>query len=841
MKYMLSILACLIFTIDVAAAQVAARVIIAKGEVLAVSGDDSRALKRRSEVYSGDTIRTGVGSSVQLRFVDKALMTLKANSELNIEQYLMADSQGQSEQALMKLVKGGFRTITGSIGKGDKTAYKVSTPAASIGIRGTAYEIQQESGDSFVIGVYNGGIRVENEAGSLDLGLGADYNYSRVSPTTPPKGLLAPPSVLGTNTATRQSSEDDEDSEDESNEESEDQNESEASPEDDSETANEDDSSETRSFVDNANDTSINELQEQVNKALDTKLTEEVRRDKDQFADSDTFKQRLIDELIAAGILTEGQTLDDLPDDLRALLEQCIEQGCGSIISELQDLQQDLIASGFDFNNPYAITGSSSANPFNETIITDEAYALGESGILGVVALPVTNPFNYVGESPALATTEAQLQSPTSVGISNSINYDFSSIRSTNLSIRFEVLNITSNQIDEYEYDILIDQSFANYTELADYLYGAINNLSGFDFGSNLTLFKNGQEVTSFTQSDIKIGFLDSNDGSTYTFTFSPLTGTDEFLLNMELNAHGNDTSSLDLLAALGSTDEEDWRNESGLDLIIGNGSLDINGKPIFVEKESDTFTDGNNNQVNETWINVVQKRQESNTIANGILTFSTCADAGISCDIQVDSVKAADNIRWGAWLADAQDPIDFNDFNETEGTLDSGIEDDILAFWLVAERADINNLVGTATFQSVDTNCLDYSQCIGFADDGVVQKLTAQFDVNFDSGAITNGNLQLETSQDIDIGFTSVSPGAVASNWNVNFSGQMTSDSTGTRGPEFQTNSLSGTVTGSSEAVIGTIGGIFVKPGDTFAGGYNLGTKDGKHATGVFSMKQQP
>ena len=47
---------------------------------------------------------------------------------------------------------------------------------------------------------------------------------------------------------------------------------------------------------------------------------------------------------------------------------------------------------------------------------------------------------------------------------------------------------------------------------------------------------------------------------------------------------------------------------------------------------------------------------------------------------------------------------------------------------------------------------------------------------------------------------------------------------------------------TGSSNAIIGNIGGIFVKPGDKFAGGYNLGTADGtnKHAAGVFSMEKQ-
>jgi hypothetical protein len=39
-------------------------------------------------------------------------------------------------------VRGGFRAISGLIGKVDRQAYRVATPAATIGIRGTDYEVQ---------------------------------------------------------------------------------------------------------------------------------------------------------------------------------------------------------------------------------------------------------------------------------------------------------------------------------------------------------------------------------------------------------------------------------------------------------------------------------------------------------------------------------------------------------------------------------------------------------------------------------------------------------------------------------------------------------------------------
>ncbi len=118
------------------------------------------------------------------------------------------------------------------------------------------------------------------------------------------------------------------------------------------------------------------------------------------------------------------------------------------------------------------------------------------------------------------------------------------------------------------------------------------------------------------------------------------------------------------------------------------------------------------------------------------------------------------------------------------------------------------------------------------------------QFDVNFDSGAITNGQLKLETAAS-DINDPDSLP---ISTWDIGFSGQLTLDSEGNQVPEFQTGNVNGTVVDSnniliSDKIIGNIGGIFVRPGDVFAGGYNLGTSDGtnKHTAGVFTLNKQP
>src|SRR5690606_24274667 len=80
----------------------------------------------------------------------------------------------------------------------NRDAYRVVTPFATIGIRGTDHE-EVITPDGLLTGVFGGGITVENSAGSLNLGLGGSYDYALVgSNSTPPRGLTQqPPGLRG--------------------------------------------------------------------------------------------------------------------------------------------------------------------------------------------------------------------------------------------------------------------------------------------------------------------------------------------------------------------------------------------------------------------------------------------------------------------------------------------------------------------------------------------------------------------------------------------------------------------------------------------------------------------
>jgi hypothetical protein len=120
----------------------AGRVVAIQGSASAVDRQGkSRALTQGAEVFEGDTLLTGEGTQIQLRFTDGGLLSLRAKSEFRIDQYRYEEQPGALQRAFFSLLKGGLRTITGLIGHRHREDYKVETPVATIGKRGTHYAL----------------------------------------------------------------------------------------------------------------------------------------------------------------------------------------------------------------------------------------------------------------------------------------------------------------------------------------------------------------------------------------------------------------------------------------------------------------------------------------------------------------------------------------------------------------------------------------------------------------------------------------------------------------------------------------------------------------------------
>jgi hypothetical protein len=99
-----------------------------------------RVVRPKAEVFAGDMLITGKNSYAQVEMNDGTKMTIRPNSNLRIEAYQFKKEKPQSDNIVLRLLRGGFRTITGLIGKrGNNDAYKLRAATATIGIRGTDF------------------------------------------------------------------------------------------------------------------------------------------------------------------------------------------------------------------------------------------------------------------------------------------------------------------------------------------------------------------------------------------------------------------------------------------------------------------------------------------------------------------------------------------------------------------------------------------------------------------------------------------------------------------------------------------------------------------------------
>lgn len=106
------------------------------------------------KIYEGQTINTGSDGEVHIVTEDGGMIALRPDTLFRVDEYKAEG--GSSDRIFMSLFKGAVRSITGWIGKHNSSAYLITTPTATIGIRGTDHEttvIDKADGDE--LGTYD--------------------------------------------------------------------------------------------------------------------------------------------------------------------------------------------------------------------------------------------------------------------------------------------------------------------------------------------------------------------------------------------------------------------------------------------------------------------------------------------------------------------------------------------------------------------------------------------------------------------------------------------------------------------------------------------------------------
>ena len=136
-------------------------------------GDKNVTVKKELDVFSYDTVKTGNGK-VGINFIDETRVDITEHSKLVIDEFVY-DPNTKTGSLSLKATLGTVRYASGQIAKNSKQNVKISTPTATIAVRGTdfAMTVNEIGGSTIVLlpscdsngNCYVGEIEVKTDAG----------------------------------------------------------------------------------------------------------------------------------------------------------------------------------------------------------------------------------------------------------------------------------------------------------------------------------------------------------------------------------------------------------------------------------------------------------------------------------------------------------------------------------------------------------------------------------------------------------------------------------------------------------------------------------------------------
>jgi len=167
-----------------------------EGSVSAVRADGTATpLKVGDPVFQGDVIRTSDDANVGITFKDESAFSLDENGEIILDEMVYDPDTGEGSFTT-SLASGVFSFVSGQIAKSNPDAMVLSTPVATIGIRGTQGVLHQSRGGELKAalleepGGFTGELILTNSAGSLILNQPNQYSAILSFDATPGQAVV---------------------------------------------------------------------------------------------------------------------------------------------------------------------------------------------------------------------------------------------------------------------------------------------------------------------------------------------------------------------------------------------------------------------------------------------------------------------------------------------------------------------------------------------------------------------------------------------------------------------------------------------------------------------------
>ncbi|MEJ2375154.1 MAG: FecR family protein [Pseudolabrys sp.] len=130
-------------------------------------GGTTQALGLNASVYLNEVVSTGKAARLEVTFKDNTQLTLGEKAKLTLNTYVFNPAAGSG--TIKFGVAGAFRFLSGQVSKLANADVSVTTPVATVGVRGT--EFWGGPIDSQALGVFliEGAVSVSNAAGQQIL------------------------------------------------------------------------------------------------------------------------------------------------------------------------------------------------------------------------------------------------------------------------------------------------------------------------------------------------------------------------------------------------------------------------------------------------------------------------------------------------------------------------------------------------------------------------------------------------------------------------------------------------------------------------------------------------
>lgn len=139
-----------------------------RNDVEGIQGASSRALSTGASVFEQERIRTGAESVAQFLFLDQTTLSVGPRSEITLDRFVY-DPTRNTGDVLLSTTRGALRFISGTQ---NPLNYKIATPRATIGVRGTIVNVFQYDDGGTTIVADQGNVVVEIDGVAYPLKAG---------------------------------------------------------------------------------------------------------------------------------------------------------------------------------------------------------------------------------------------------------------------------------------------------------------------------------------------------------------------------------------------------------------------------------------------------------------------------------------------------------------------------------------------------------------------------------------------------------------------------------------------------------------------------------------------